>query len=234
MYYLQSRYYDANIGRFINADEQINEGVLGTNLCSYCENSPVVCVDPDGHSSVYVIYYKNNAKGEKGFDKQVKYSPYFNVKGKNVTCVGIRTGMEFIKAWNKMPKKIDRVFLYLHGDPGRLNFSDSGMYVRKRRKCNKVQYTFDSLKSVNVKEYVVLLSCYGFCGKNSVAKEIYKKTGSIIFACTGGVSYGRSIFKYARSSLKSPGNFYQIKFYPDGSYKSVKYNFGYMSFKVTL
>ena len=228
---MQSRYYDSKTGRFVSADEQINEGILGANLYAYCENCPTICADYDGHVSTYVIYYKNNKQGKKGFDKQVKGSPYFNTKSKNVKCVGVRTVADFIRAWNNMPLGVDKVFLYLHGYPGRLNFSDSSMYVTKNKKS---KYTFRSLNSIYIKDYVVLLSCYGFSGKSSVAKELYYKTNSIIFACTGGVSYSRSIFKYARSSLKSPGNFYQIKFYPNGSYKSVEYNLGNMSFKVTL
>ena len=48
-YYLNSRYYDAKTGRFINADGQINDEILGTNLFAYCSNNPVMLCDPDGH-----------------------------------------------------------------------------------------------------------------------------------------------------------------------------------------
>ena len=52
-YYLQSRYYDAMVGRWINADEAAylgaNETVLGYNLFTYCESNPVTNIDPDGH-----------------------------------------------------------------------------------------------------------------------------------------------------------------------------------------
>lgn len=52
-YSLQSRYYDPEIGRFINADEQINDGsVLGTNLFAYCFNNPVNMVDYDGREPI--------------------------------------------------------------------------------------------------------------------------------------------------------------------------------------
>ena len=42
-YFLQSRYYDPTVGRFINADSQLNikDGVLGYNIFSYCNNNPV-------------------------------------------------------------------------------------------------------------------------------------------------------------------------------------------------
>ena len=40
-YYLNSRYYDPATGRFINADGQLNGGILGMNMYAYCENNPV-------------------------------------------------------------------------------------------------------------------------------------------------------------------------------------------------
>ena len=49
-YYLQTRYYDPAICRFINADGQINSGLLGLNLFSYCENNPASFVDYNGRS----------------------------------------------------------------------------------------------------------------------------------------------------------------------------------------
>ena len=47
-YYLQSRYYDPTIGRFINSDGQLNGGFLGNNMFAYCENNPVMYVDYNG------------------------------------------------------------------------------------------------------------------------------------------------------------------------------------------
>ena len=42
-YYLRSRYYRAEWGRFLSADSIING-----NLYAYCRNSPITCFDPSG------------------------------------------------------------------------------------------------------------------------------------------------------------------------------------------
>ena len=51
LYYLQSRYYDPAIGRFINADAEIsdvNGELQGYNLFTYCFNNPVNLSDLSG------------------------------------------------------------------------------------------------------------------------------------------------------------------------------------------
>ena len=50
LYYLQSRYYDPKIGRFINADALVStgQGLLGNNMFAYCNNSPVQKKDIGG------------------------------------------------------------------------------------------------------------------------------------------------------------------------------------------
>ncbi|MCI8526874.1 MAG: hypothetical protein HFF17_13375, partial [Oscillospiraceae bacterium] len=53
-YYLQSRYYDPVISRFINADSYGSTGqaFLGTNMFAYCNNNPVNLTDPSGHFGI--------------------------------------------------------------------------------------------------------------------------------------------------------------------------------------
>ena len=59
LYYLQSRYYDASVRRFINADDMKYIGNSGSyisyNLYAYCENSPVYMVDNYGKSPIQII-----------------------------------------------------------------------------------------------------------------------------------------------------------------------------------
>lgn len=50
MYYLQSRYYDPTVGRFISADSIVStgQGVSGLNNYAYCGNNPLVRKDAAG------------------------------------------------------------------------------------------------------------------------------------------------------------------------------------------
>ena len=50
LYYLNSRYYDPETGRFINADGTVSteQGILSANMFAYCENNPVNRIDPAG------------------------------------------------------------------------------------------------------------------------------------------------------------------------------------------
>ena len=50
LYYLNSRYYDPETGRFINADGYVStgQGTLAHNMYAYCGNSPIAFSDPSG------------------------------------------------------------------------------------------------------------------------------------------------------------------------------------------
>ena len=53
-YYLQSRYYDPILKRFLNADTYAStgQGFLGYNMFAYCGNNPVNASDPSGSRSI--------------------------------------------------------------------------------------------------------------------------------------------------------------------------------------
>ena len=57
LYFLTSRYYDPEIGRFISPDslEYLDpENVNGLNLYSYCNNNPVNRLDPSGNLAITI------------------------------------------------------------------------------------------------------------------------------------------------------------------------------------
>ena len=58
LYYLQSRYYNPEWGRFLNADGYISTGtgLLGYNMFAYCNNNPVMFIDPSGDLLFTLIF----------------------------------------------------------------------------------------------------------------------------------------------------------------------------------
>ena len=57
LYYLQSRYYDPETGRFLNADGLLgaNQDLLSYNLYAYCSNNPINCADPTGQFALEIL-----------------------------------------------------------------------------------------------------------------------------------------------------------------------------------
>ena len=55
LYYLQSRYYNPQWGRFLNADGYVSTGtgMIGFNMYAYCNNNPVMGYDPNGNMIIY-------------------------------------------------------------------------------------------------------------------------------------------------------------------------------------
>ena len=58
LYFLQTRYYDPEVGRFLNRDSvqyADPETINGLNLYAYCLNNPVEYVDPTGHFPFFIL-----------------------------------------------------------------------------------------------------------------------------------------------------------------------------------
>jgi RHS repeat-associated protein len=58
LYYLVSRYYDSDIGRFLTMDtfQGFEDEPLGLNKYAYVKNNPVMYIDPDGHYASIVYW----------------------------------------------------------------------------------------------------------------------------------------------------------------------------------
>jgi len=71
-YYLNSRYYDPSVGRFLNADSIIgaNGGIQGYNMFAYCANNPINFIDSMGTCPHDFEFYTSG-----NFEGQHKYNP---------------------------------------------------------------------------------------------------------------------------------------------------------------
>jgi len=82
-YYLNSRYYDPEIGRFINADGVIsgNSGsIQGYNMFAYCFNNPVNMSDADGNWPKWIKKVASSIGGfitklTKPFEAEIGFGP---------------------------------------------------------------------------------------------------------------------------------------------------------------
>ena len=67
LYYLQSRYYDPQTGRFINADGYINTShILGNNVFAYCYNNPIIYSAHTGCFPVWALVGAGTAAAADG------------------------------------------------------------------------------------------------------------------------------------------------------------------------
>ena len=72
-YYLQTRYYDPTIARFINADSCLTTdslGLLSYNMFAYCENNPIMCSDPTGEIATYNTILPDNGAGSEEYKQR--------------------------------------------------------------------------------------------------------------------------------------------------------------------
>ena len=69
LYYLQSRYYDPETCRFINADVYCStgQGITGNNMFAYCNNNPVIYYDHSGNRCCAAV----TVKDEDRLDRRV-------------------------------------------------------------------------------------------------------------------------------------------------------------------
>ena len=72
LYYLQSRYYNPALGRFICAASLVStgQGILGNNMFAYCLNNSVNCIDPTGACPHDGRFYTSGP-----FEGQFEYNP---------------------------------------------------------------------------------------------------------------------------------------------------------------
>ena len=96
-YYLQSRYYRPDWGRFISSDIYLETGtgVLGSNVFTYCDNDAINNVDPNGYWAVDVHHGAFKKEKEDEEYKTVSFKGYYIPKNPNIPNNESRYGTFF-------------------------------------------------------------------------------------------------------------------------------------------
>ena len=108
-YYLQSRYYDPENHRFINADSYLStgRGTVAQNMYAYADNSPVMNTDSCGNYTFYTVNEVSDVaslgeeKGVQMYSVTVKYTCEvinFNLPVKDAVLDGTATFVFGVKS----------------------------------------------------------------------------------------------------------------------------------------
>ena len=103
LYYLQSRYYDPEIGRFINADAYAStgQGLLSNNMFVYCLNNFINLEDTSGHlPRKNTVFVCDGAGGDIGPLGIISSDYYHELHDKNMQANEVHaTGQWFDTDW---------------------------------------------------------------------------------------------------------------------------------------
>ena len=122
-----SRYYDANICRFINADTFVStgQGMLGNNMFIYCGNNPIAYIDHTGMFGLAIMdnsYEKwNKIATFLGDAFGAEYSEIITTNDKktvfpNWSPVNVETGYETIISISKLGDSSKPISVYAKKD----------------------------------------------------------------------------------------------------------------------
>ena len=176
MYYLQSRYYNPNVGRFVNGDEVkylgANNTVLSYDLFCYCESEPVSNYDPFGFYIMYI--YGKDQKKAADVNYKILSEKFLVYKYQ------VKSSKKFTEVWNTKGTncrnklaKIDIMIINLHGNPNSVEYMNLFSLVRRN---------IDTL---------LLLSCNAGHQdyKKNVAFQIFNNNNIRKLVCCDGTHY---------------------------------------------
>ena len=185
LYYLETRYYDPHIKRFISYDDLesffYGEEEDAESLFVYCGNNPVEYVDYNGRRKIYVCGYTlKDWKGESNrfLDNLVDEAmERLGVGACSFNLCTLSSTDQFVSAWNSMNQK-EIVFINSHGGPTLIADGGEGEF----------DFRYSNFGCLNRKpvQVLILLGCncghYDYANSNMAKGFRNKITGSVVAA----------------------------------------------------
>ena len=226
-YYLQSRYYDPAVGRFLNADSYATtgQGIIGCNMFAYCGNDVVSNYDISGCRYVshvesqgqrydMVIYY-SHPESKQNMEEPARR----NHSEQGTKFIGVASFDELAQAMNSTPRNVNNVYLYLHGGVGALYF-----YYDLKYDAEAIEENIGEMKIFG---NIYLFSCSG--GSASYASAMARATDCNVVASTYKVSFddGRARGSWTQYILDRKENlpYMWYIYYPDGGHDRYSFYF---------
>ncbi len=190
LYYFNARYYDPTLGRFISADPARQ----GLNWYVYCNNNPLMFVDPDGLLNIIAIVGADRRSNNNAFinntltfindhpEDQILMFKAWEYKNENYLMDAIASGFE----------SIDLLIVNAHSNTQQLVLtSDWG--ITKDTDWSKLKF------SQNAEIY--LNGCNaggrdGIVAPSSIAQDIADKTNTCVYAYVNNTSQQEIDGKY--------------------------------------
>lgn len=169
LYYLETRFYDANTKRFINADNvlRVNCQDMDLNLYAYCGCDPINLYDPTGQALTSIGLFSITQFEQESDDLKYAICRTFDRTTTWLYRVG-DTKVSFEKWWDSLGKT-DLVIINCHAIPAKLSVNGYTYLVSEPGVNN--------LKKADIK-LLVLLGCNA--GHFSVAKNMANAFANII------------------------------------------------------
>ena len=219
LYYLQSRYYDPETGRFINADDAAFLGATGTllscNLFAYCENNAVNYADPSGNIAANVVgaivggiigvvggaflgNWLADRIGLKGLARWAFVGGVSILVGATAAAIGYLIGPYVAKAWGFFKGQLARLLKSAFKSVAKLSSNDLTHIMKSKHLWHKVLKNVTQKGVENLIKEAVKKGTWSLA-TNGVATIVYKYAGQIIVV-TGKVVKG--IFKVGTAYVK--------------------------------
>ena len=223
-YYLNSRYYDPKICRFINADDARYVAKMESNTFVYCCNDSINKEDPNGNKSRNLYIITGQGCGHHNYQIRAAFEDYFDDIGDEVNFVpsnhifAVNDYDEFYNAWDSLPLKTDIVVIDCHAAPISLGL---GGNLLKR-----FQPTELPRRIIRV---LILLGCncgLSYCKDGNIAVALANVTSGVVVASDGTVTIDTFPMDYdsgfsATSNADSNWRYYNCE-YGSSNYAKIR------------